>query len=383
MLAICLIAMRPLAVKFSVMAVLLAASQFTACYGGVNLCWNPSATPGVTAYNLCWGVSSGVYTFTNTCPGTQTAAAITGLATNQVYFIAVQSVLPGGAVSEFSNEAIFTNGPSSSTSPTNGPPNPSLSSTSTNAPNPGGSTNTTNSGGSGSSSGSGSNLAGASLPATNVWGIPPFLILTMSNGQPSLTLAGTAGASFMIEGTTNLSSLTSWEMVTNVTLTNVIAESQSNQSSQAESLLNMAYAPALQEIPISFSNSGRQQYFRAVMPCDYIILASAVLTNQGYTPRLIVVNMPGIVDDVCYVNETSSFISCSNFIMQVTGSGSTIRQVASVVASSLSQDWTSASQFTYSNGYGQILATVVETEPASSDPIPGQSPPGPPIVINF
>ncbi len=363
--------MRPLVVRSGVIAILWATAPFAACYGQVTLAWNPSETPGVSAYNVCWGASSGVYAFTNTYPSSQTTVSVTNLPENQVCFIAVQSVLADGTVSDFSNEAVFTNSPSVSPG---GPPSPSFSSTSTNAPNSAGSTN----------SGSNSNLAGASLPATNVWGIPPFLIMAKSQGgETSLNLAGTVGAAFTIQSTTNLSSQTSWETVTNVVLTNAIKEAQSNQSSQAQGLLNMAYAPALQEIPVSFSNSRRQQYFRAVMPYDYMILASTVLTNQGYTPRLIVVNMPGFVDDVCYVNETSSFISCSNYNMQVTGSGSTIRQIAMSLAGSLNQDWTSASQFIYSNGYGQILATVVETEPASSDPIPGQSPPGPPIIINF
>jgi hypothetical protein len=117
-----------------------------------------------------------------------------------------------------------------------------------------------------------------------------------------------------------------------------------------------------------------------------VILASMVLPGKGYTPRLIVVNMPGIVcDDACYVNESSSFIhySQTNSALQLEGSGSTIRQIATTLANSLTLDWTSASEFTYSNGLGQILATVVETEPSSSDPVAGQNPPSQPMVIDF
>jgi hypothetical protein len=124
------------------------------------------------------------------------------------------------------------------------------------------------------------------------------------------------------------------------------------------------------------------------MPYDYAILADQVLlrnTNAACTPRLIVVNMPGDVDDVCYVNQFNSFIhyTRTNSTLQLFSSGSTIRQIANTLASSLNLDWTSASEFTYSNGMGQVLATVIETEPPSSDPVAGQNPPSAPIVINF
>jgi len=149
----------------------------------------------------------------------------------------------------------------------------------------------------------------------------------------------------------------------------------------------VAFVPGTQTVALNTSNGVPFQYFQVVMPYDYIILADKVLlANSNYTPRLIVVNMPGIVcDDVCYVNEASSFIhySHTNFALQLFSAGSTIRSVANTLASSLNLDWTSASEFTYSNGMGQILATVIETEPPSSDPVAGQNPPSSPIVINF
>jgi hypothetical protein len=122
------------------------------------------------------------------------------------------------------------------------------------------------------------------------------------------------------------------------------------------------------------------------MPYDYAILGSIVLKGEGYTPRLIVVNMPGIVcDDACYINEATSFIHYdrSSSILQLEGSRPSIRQIANTLANSLNLDWTSASEFTFSNGLCQILATVVETESPSSDPVAGQNPPSPPMVIDF
>ncbi len=330
----------------------------------VSFAWGTTVSLGITNLAAALPSELGGYYISNN---------LTGLSPGTQYFYAVVASNANGAAVGNVFGFVTAAAPPGAADVHGGPPSPSSL---------GGSTKNATSLVS-HNSGSNTNLAGTSTPATNVWGIPPFLNMTLSQGMPNLNLAATAGATFMIQGTTNLTSVTSWETITNITLTNASDETQSNQSSQTPNLLSLAYAPAYQQVPISFSNGGNFQFYRAVMPYDYMILASTVLTNQGYTPRLIVVNMPGFVDDVCYVNETSSFISCSNYIMQVTGSGSTIRQVATALANSLGLDWTSASQFTYSNGFGQILATVVETESASSDPIPGQKPAGAPVAINF
>ena len=102
-----------------------------------------------------------------------------------------------------------------------------------------------------------------------------------------------------------------------------------------------------------------------------------VLKSQGYTPRLIVVNMPGTVcDDVCYVNEAGGFIhyDWANSALQLVGSRPSIRQIANTLANTLNLPWTSASEITFSNGLCQIWATVVQTEPPSSDPVAGHPP---------
>jgi hypothetical protein len=151
-------------------------------------------------------------------------------------------------------------------------------------------------------------------------------------------------------------------------------------------VLDLTFVPAEQAVPIAASNSASCQLYRIVMPYDYIILASIVLKGQNYRPRLILINMPGITrDDVCYVNEASSYIhyNWTNAVLQLQSSRPSIRQIANALANSLNLDWTSASEFSYSNGLGQILATVVETEPPSSDPVAGQVPPSQPMVIDF
>jgi hypothetical protein len=228
--------------------------------------------------------------------------------------------------------------------------------------------------------------SGGSSNSESIWGVPPFLTMTVTNGRPGMNIGGTVGASLMVQTMTNAFALDGWQTMTNITLTNIASLAQSNQTPAGQDLLDLAFVPAAQEFPLAPSNSSPFQLFRVIMPYDYAILASIVLRGDGYTPRLIVVNMPGIVsDDGCYVNEAKSFICYdrTNATVQLQASGPTIRQIAKTLANSLDLDWTSASEFSYSNGLGRILATVVQTEPASSDPVAGQNPPSQPMVIDF
>jgi hypothetical protein len=378
--------MHSLITRLTLLVYILAGLLLATCDGQVTLAWNPSSGPSVLGYNLCWGTSSGDYTFTNNCTSAQTSGTVSNLAGNTIYYFAVQSFMSNGLVSPFSTEVTFTN-ESSSTNPasifvasTNGPPPPGQSTN-------GGSMSPVVSGNGGSSSSSGSGGGGTVTNVSgNFWGVPPFVAMTVSLGHPSMDIGGTVGATLMIQATTNLFSADSWETITNITLTNVALLAESNQGSQTQDALDVAFLPAAQAFPIAPSNSAPFQIFRVVMPYDYAILGSIVLKGQGYNPRLIVVNMPGIIsDDACYVNEGSSFIhyDATNSTLQLEGSGPSIRQIATTLANSLNLNWTSASEFTYSNGLCQILATVVETEPAASDPVLGKKMPGKPTVIDF
>ncbi len=341
----------------------------------VTLSWNPSSSPAVSSYNVCWGTNSGIYIYTNNYPSSTTNVTVSDLASNEVFYFAVQSVASNGLVSVFSNEEGYTNAPPSGTPGGpggGGPPNPPGGGTPTNTNvvvNPP-STN---------------NVPSTNMTQSTFWGVPPFLGLAFSNGQANLNIGGTVGASLNIMVTTNDLSLNEWSALTNVTLTNIATGIETNQQAPQD-VLDIAFVPAAQTVALPATNGGRFQYYQVVMPYDYVILADQVLlTMTNYTPRLIVVNMPGVVDDACYVNEVSSFIhyARTNSALQLFSSGSTIRQIANGLASYLNLDWTSASEFTYSNGMGQILATVIETEPPSSDPVAGQNPPSAPIVINF
>ncbi len=112
------------------------------------------------------------------------------------------------------------------------------------------------------------------------------------------------------------------------------------------------------------------------MPYDYMVLADAVLSGQGYPSRLLLVRMPGIPsEDICYVTAINSFMCYdgANEAFGLESSSPAIRQIAAALSTMLGQNWTSASEFSYSNGVTNILATVVEADPASTDPVAGPS----------
>jgi hypothetical protein len=348
----------------------------------VTLSWSASTNANVAGYYLAWGTNSKAFFATNTYPAAQTSGTIGNLAYGTLYYIAVAAFASNGQVSPFSSAITFiSNAPPVVTNPTAGPPPPPPG-----PPPPG----TTVSNSSTSTTGSSSSSSSAAASSTNItqaqiWGIPPVLKLTISNAQPILNIGGTVGATVMLQSTTNPTARFSWTTITNVALTNVAPMETNAVAGQPQDAIDLAYVPAAQITPLPTTTSSAQmQFFRVVMPYDYIILAGSVLPGQGYAARLIVVNMPGLNDDACYVSQAGSFIhyNQTNAVLQLEGSGSTIRQIATTLAGSLNLDWTTASEFAYSNGMGQILATVVEADPASSDPVAGTAPTST-IAINF
>jgi hypothetical protein len=355
----------------------------------VTLAWNASTTTGLAGYYLVWGAKSGVYYATNVYPATQTSGTITNLEYSIVYYINVAAFSSNGTVSPYAGEITFssnapvetTNNETNMTAGTGGGP-PAPPGPGTGAPAPGTSTASTTTG-----SGSASSSAASSTNATQaqIWGIPPVLNLVVTNDSPTLNIGGTVGATVMVQSTTNPAAAFSWTTLTNVALTNIAQTDTNAGTGQPQDAIDLAYVPAAQTtfLPTSVSST-QMQFFRVIMPYDYIILAGSVLPTKGYPSRLILVNMPGLNDDACYVTQSASFIhyNQTNSTLQLEASGSTIRQIASTLSSSLNLDWTTASEFVYSNGVGQILATVVEADPASSDPVAGTTPTST-ININF
>ena len=94
---------------------------------------------------------------------------------------------------------------------------------------------------------------------------------------------------------------------------------------------------------------------------DFSVLASMVLKEHGYTPRLIAVRMPGIVHVICYVDETKSYLDynlrCE--AKRTKSCGNSMEEIAASVAESFHAPWASASEFTFSGGTKYLVATTV------------------------
>lgn len=382
--------MRSLYLTFILTVGMASGLLTTRCQGQatVTVGWTLSTSSNVAGYDLAYGTNSGIYFATNYYAGPQTNGVVTNLQYGINYYFVVAAVSTKGIVSPFSNEV--TNNvpePPSQTPPTSGaPPPPGGKTGGKNAPNTGqvATSQTANNGTSGSSGGGGGG-AGA-ITQAQLWGVPPIINLTVSNGQPTMAIAGTVGATVNVQSTTNPAAPFSWRTITNVALTNIAPIANDTIPGQPKDAIDLAYVPAFQAAALPTTVSvGKMQFFRVVMPYDYVILASQTLPPQGYSARLIVVNMTGLNDDACYVAQAGSFIhfTRTNSSFQLASSGSTIRQIATTLANNLNLDWTTASEFLYTNGVGQILATVVEADPPSSDPVAGQSPPTSSILINF
>jgi hypothetical protein len=371
--------MRPIFYRLMGILAVLAVWAGTPARGSVQLSWNPSPSPTVSGYYLVWGTNSGDYVGTNSYDATTTNATLAFSDTN-VYYIAVAAFDSNNVLSQFSNEIMVTNSASTVTnqllqwppSPTNSPTNVCTTCTNcmgcTNCP------NCTNSVG-------GPTYGGPPVKAV-MWGVPPSLGLTVSNAQPTLNIAGTVGQTLQIECTTNPGSLYYWSPVTNVTVTN-ISEVAATNPPQSPDALDLAFVPAAQQFALPPAETN-VLFYRAVMPYDYIVLAGQVLPQKGYPARLILINMVGFSDDACYVTAESSFIhfSSASNTFELQSSGSTIRQIADQLSGSLQQNWTTASEFIYSNGMGLLEATVVKTEDPSRDPV-AQNPPSSQTQINF
>ncbi len=196
-------------------------------------------------------------------------------------------------------------------------------------------------------------------------------------------IAGTVGAYLWVQSTTNMADPDSWTTITNLPIT--VAATNVATNSGAPSLLTTALAPAAQSYEVMDTNPPPGEFYRVVMPYDYMVLAGGVLNGAGYPSRLVLVRMPGVPsDDVCYVAPQNSFLfydAVNNAFAVVPSSGATIRQIATTLAGTLGQNWTSAAEFSFSNGVSTVMATVVETESPSSDPLPGA--PSSTISIDF
>lgn len=111
---------------------------------------------------------------------------------------------------------------------------------------------------------------------------------------------------------------------------------------------------------------------------DYAVLADYVLGRHGLTTRLVHVRLAGrVAHAVCYVTENGAYLDYNNrkYFVTLARSGPKLRDIADKVADSLSANWTTASEFTYSydTGRKEMTATIAQTgsdtpEPAKPSP---------------
>lgn len=353
----------------------------------VSLSWDPSpdantpnALAGYKVYysthpltNLFSGGPVDPLTFSLSV-GNHTNATINGLLEGWTYHFAVCAVSPVGLESEFSNELIF------STPGDMVPELPSLGDGSSTVPVPSGSAGSDTNTSSGSSQ---AQVVNDSPTQLNLVGLLPRMWMSRTNGSPVITLGGAVGASFTIQVATNITGFEEWTTVTNVKMSTVAP----NSPTPTGNALNKAFVPSLESWTDSeaATNSVGVKFYRIFMPYGYAVVADQVLKPQGFNTRLIAVRLAALnAYVVCFVTEEGIYLDYNDetFIVKTHPSGATIREVATTVSTVLGQNWTSASEFTVTDGLKQILATVVQTDSPLSDPPLGSSG-GVSIAIDF
>lgn len=320
----------------------------------VTLAWDPSPDTNVSGYVVYQGLQSGRYTSSNALPGLVTNAVISGLETGVVYFFAVTAYSADGGQSEFSSELVLTN--LMDVPPPIVPP----VSTQDTVVGVGELTNA---------------VPGTSSPPANLQvtlsGVPPAAGLTREAEGLKLTIWGTVGADMVVESSSNLANAFAWQPITTLLLTNAVPTDGGSPTPPPADALEAAFVPALESYLLAVDTSNPVVFFRLVMPYSHVILADKVLRAKGYQTRLVVVRLAGeTLHDVCYVGQDAAYIDCSDatYVLALNHSGATLREIADDFGAYVSMNWTSASEFVYTNGSRQLLSTVVKTDSPDLDP---------------
>ena len=214
-----------------------------------------------------------------------------------------------------------------------------------------------------------------------VTGIPPAISVASDRQQTVVAVLGTVGATYEIQRTLNQQGPLLWTALGQVVITNALTNVV---VTSLPSILSNTFVPGAEWFVDPEPSTEGLRYYRAVMPYDYSILADILLKPKGYGTRLVAVRMAAAdAYSICFVPEESGCLRYQpdKGSLQVISSGPTIREMATHIAQSLSENWTSASEFIYTNGTKLLVATVVKTDPPSADPSPGGPSTG--IVIDF
>lgn len=108
---------------------------------------------------------------------------------------------------------------------------------------------------------------------------------------------------------------------------------------------------------------------------DYAVLADFVLKQHGLATRLVHVRLAGrVAHAVCYVAENRAYLDYNNrkYFLTLARSSEDLRDIATRVAGSLSANWTTASEFTYSYVTHRKIMTATIAQTGGVVPGPGQ-----------
>lgn len=103
---------------------------------------------------------------------------------------------------------------------------------------------------------------------------------------------------------------------------------------------------------------------------DYAVLADLVLSQHRLTTRLVHVRLAGLVAHVvCFVVEDRVYLDYNNrvYLAKTEKCAPNLREVAGKVAKSFSANWTSVSEFTWSNGLKRVVRTIAKVDPPSPE----------------
>lgn len=121
---------------------------------------------------------------------------------------------------------------------------------------------------------------------------------------------------------------------------------------------------------------------------DFATLAALVLREKGFTPRLFAVRMPGLTHVVCFVEESGAYMDYNNrvYFRPLVRCRGEIGDIADKVAKSFESNWTTASEFLYTNQVKVMVKTIARTEgfsQAATTPPKASAPPVRQLDISF
>lgn len=338
----------------------------------VTLAWDPNPEPDLAGYKLLYGQATNALDGVVDV-GNVTQVMVTNLQAATTYYFSVKAYNTGGLESD----------PAAPISHTTAevPPAPTVVETAPTVPPlpplpPGMVTGGTSTSPSGPTAPVPPSTTAEGLPEVpdreaRVPVMPPRVGWSRTNVAQVFVIVGTVGATYEVQTRSSLHPNAEWTTVTNLTLTNAMAVVEAPAG--LPEILRQAFEPGDQTYDLPGGLQEPQQFYRVVMRDSYPLLADQNLRQRGQATRLIAVRLPGIDSYVvCYVPSESAAIDYvpERATARLLSSGSTIRQIASKVAATLAMNWTSASEFTYSEGFSQLVATVVKTEDPARDPAP-------------